>query len=184
MWSATDYVAQKWLVSTDVLPYTVQRWPLRVERGALSTQGDIEELVSLWGIEIGEPYNGLFTNARLADGWKKDASPKPNWVRILDKLERTRGNIFYGNVRGIARASLILCPRFGIGWKKMEKDADNNVAHFLVYVTDGGKIVGEGNEIGPFGKRWWDGIVLEMTRIEKIVEREYPDRRNTLLHWD
>lgn len=68
-----------------------------------------------WGIEFGKPIgDGLFVEARLPPGWKKERTDHSLWSKLVDEKGRERAAIFYKAAIYDRDAHMSACQRYRI----------------------------------------------------------------------
>ena len=151
----------------------------------LDMRGD-RAVFEAMGIVFGEPVDELFIEAKLPDGWRKEAIGHSMWSHLLDERGRKRAGIFYKAAFYDRSAHMYPERRFWCG-RTYEGE-------IFARVSDYTGIIWRGDTIGPEPEwsrednsawtNWSSRRDTEVAVAKRWLDENYPDWCNPLAYWD
>lgn len=148
--------------------------------------GCTREKLAQMGITLGARHgSGLFVEAQLPEGWKKQATSHSMWSDLLDEKGRRRASIFYKAAFYDQSAHISLCKRFAVELEPCDEDGNpigrGEYSHLRTVVKDGDSTI---HVVGICKARDFDTSDDHSRLAKAWLDEHYPDWQDPMAYWD
>ena len=157
--------------------------------------GGDRRIFEAWGIQFGEPdEDGLFIQAKLPPGWRKERTDHQMWSKLVDEKGRERASIFYKAAFYDRDAHMSACRRYRVDGYR---NRDYKTIAQAVVLDGNNKVIWESerlpvtpeNERGVLNRQTGDYDVVpirDQAQAQAYIwlRANKPDWENPLAYWD